>query len=77
MPDQFWCLECDKEYSSPTPGSCPHCGNALQNLEGVPEDSDIEKGPQEYVDRDFESVAEDEKTPAYDDDMSEGLRKAA
>ena len=50
MPDQFWCLECDQEFTSPAPGDCPHCGNALQNMEGMPESADAEDGPQEYPD---------------------------
>lgn len=49
MPDRYWCTNCDVGYTDVIPGSCPHCGSSLVDMEGFDEDEES-SGPEEYED---------------------------
>lgn len=69
MPDRYWCTGCDVGYTDVIPGSCPHCGSLLMDMEGFEDDAQ-ESGPQEYE----EIGLEQEDEPEGDFQMK---RKAA
>lgn len=70
MPDRYWCTACDVGYTSMADGSCPHCGTALQDMEGfegVEDDAESE-----YADKDIdEDLQTDKGHHGFEDEMAE------